>query len=266
MTAACQYTIEGNPAGPTLVFVHGWPDDARLWRRQVAALAPDYRCVLITLPNFGPRSEKPGGFDFPQLVERLAATIREVRREGPVGLVSHDWGAYLGYLLDRAHPGLISRMAALDVGGHLGRPGLKPSLMIIGYQWALILAWLVGGLAPPLGDAIARGVGRVVRVPDPQRGRTRSRFGYPYFYFWRNLLLPWQRAGLLQRYRPTCPVLYLWGERKPLQFQSPRWLQIVEDGGGRAEGVAGAGHWLMETHADTVNARLEAWFGGRDER
>jgi pimeloyl-ACP methyl ester carboxylesterase len=55
-------------------------------------------------------------------------------------------------------------------------------------------------------------------------------------------------------------VLYLWGERKPLQFHSPRWLEIVAQSGGRAQGLAGAGHWLMETHADEVNAALLAWF------
>ena len=37
-SAPCAWEITGNPAGPTLVFIHGWPDDARLWRRQVAAL------------------------------------------------------------------------------------------------------------------------------------------------------------------------------------------------------------------------------------
>jgi len=261
--APCAYEIAGNPAGPTLVFIHGWPDDARLWRRQVDALADVYRCVLITLPNYGAGPERDGRSDFPELVERLAATVREAHPDGPVGLVTHDWGAYLGYLLDQAHPGLVSRMVALDVGGHLGRPGLKASLMMIAYQWGLIAAWLVGGLVPPLGDAIARGVGMVVRVPAPQRARIRSRFGYLYFYFWRNLLLPWKRAGLLQHYHPTCPVLYLWGERKPLQFHSPRWLEIVAASGGRAEGIASASHWLMETHADTVNARIRDWFADR---
>lgn len=262
-TAPCAYEIVGDSAGPTLVFIHGWPDDARLWRAQVTALASDFRCVLITLPNFGTQPEKPGGFDFPGLVARLAATIREVQPEGAVGLVTHDWGAYLGYQLDQAHPGLVSRMAALDVGGHLGRPGFRASLMIIAYQWGLIAAWLAGGLAPPLGDRVARAVGRRVRVPQPQRARIRSRFGYLYFFFWRNLLLPWKRAGLLTRYRPNCPVLYLWGERKPLQFHSPRWLEIVTPRGGRAQSLPEAGHWLMESHAEAVNAELLAWFGDR---
>jgi pimeloyl-ACP methyl ester carboxylesterase len=258
--AVCEYRIEGKPDGPTLVFIHGWPDNASLWRKQVAALGADFRCVLLTLPNFGEQSVRAGGFDFPELTRRIVATIRQVHPEGQVGLVTHDWGAYLGYLLEQQHPELFVKMAALDIGGHLS-PGLKQALMITAYQWALIAAWLVGGVIPPLGGLLAQGVGKVIGVPSRQRAALRSRYGYPYFYLWRNLLLPWKRTHLLGRYRPQCPVLFLFGERKPMMFHSARWLQIVADSGGHAEGIPGAGHWFMETHAETVNKRILDWFG-----
>jgi pimeloyl-ACP methyl ester carboxylesterase len=256
----CEYRVEGNPDGPTLVFIHGWPDNASLWRWQVSELGADFRCVLLTLPNFGEQPVRAGGFDFPELVERAAATIREVQPAGRVGLVTHDWGAYLGYLVERAHPDLVWRMAALDIGGHLGKPGLKSALMIMGYQWALIACWLVGGVVPPLGALLSKGVARVIRVPSRQREAIRSRYNYPYFYLWRNLFLPWKRRHLLLSYRPRCPVLFLWGERKPVMFHSDAWLQMVADGGGRAEGIPNAGHWFMETHPEVVNPKIGDWF------
>ena len=238
----CEYTIEGNADGPTLVFIHGWPDNASLWRHQVEALGSKFRCVLITLPNFGEEAVQAGGFDFPEMVGRLSATIRQVQPEGKVSLVTHDWGAYLGYMLDKTHPGMFEKMAALDIGGHLQPMGLKSTLMIMGYQWSLIACWLAGGLIPPLGGLMSRGVGKVIRVPARQRANLRSRYNYPYFYLWRGMLLPWKRDSLLGRYRPKCPVLYLFGESKPLMFHSPKWLQIVADSGGRDQGIAGAGH------------------------
>ncbi len=256
----CEYTIEGNPGGPTLVFIHGWPDDASLWRQQVDALAAEYRCVLMTLPNFGERPVRPGGFDFPELVRILHRTIAEVQPEGHVTLVTHDWGAYLGYLLEQAHPERIERMIAMDVGGHAGKPTAKAALMIVGYQWALVICWLIGGLIPPLGDRLSRGVGRVVGVPDRQRANIRSRFDYPYFYLWRGLLLPWKRNAILRRYAPGCPVLYLYGVRKPFQFHSQRWLSMVEQSGGAAIAVD-AGHWLQEERAGQVNSALSGWLG-----
>jgi pimeloyl-ACP methyl ester carboxylesterase len=258
--SACEYRIEGNPAGPTLVFIHGWPDNASLWRKQVAALGAEFRCMLLTLPNFGERSVKAGGFDFPELVDRVAATLDEVQPQGRVGLVTHDWGAYLGYLVEQAHPERVERLAALDIGGHLQPSGLKEALMILGYQWALVVCWWVGGIVPPLGTLLSKGVAKVIRVPSRQRAHLRSRYNYPYFYLWRNTLLPWLNHRLLRRYRPQCPVLFLWGERKPMMFHSRKWLQIVADSGGRAEGIPGAGHWLMETHAELINERLRDWF------
>jgi pimeloyl-ACP methyl ester carboxylesterase len=258
--AICEYRIEGREDGPTLVFIHGWPDNPSLWRWQVAALGAEFRCVLLTLPNYGEHAVRAGGFDFPELVDRIAATIRKVQPDGQVGLVTHDWGAYLGYLVEQAHPESVSRMAALDIGGHLGAPGLRSALMIMGYQWALIAAWLVGGVIPPLGRLMTRAVAKVIRVPSRQRAAIRSRYNYLYFYLWRNMLLPWTRRRQLQNYLPGCPVLYLFGERKPVMFHSPQWLRIVADTGGRAEGIADAGHWFMETHPDIVNAELADWF------
>jgi len=256
----CEYTIEGKPDGPTLIFIHGWPDNASMWRKQVEALGKDFRCILVTLPNFGEDTVQAGGFDFPALVGRLAATIKQVQPDGKVSLVTHDWGAYIGYLLEQAHPGLILKMAALDIGGHIEPLDIKSKLMIMGYQWSLITCWLVGGVIPPLGGLMTKGVGKVIRVPARQRAVIRSRYNYPYFYLWRGMALPWKRASLLGRYRPQCPVLYLYGERKPLMFHSPKWLQIVAESGGRAEGIAGAGHWLMETHHEVVNEKLSDWF------
>jgi pimeloyl-ACP methyl ester carboxylesterase len=258
----CEFTLEGNLDGPTLVFIHGWPDNASLWRHQVEALGADFRCVLVTLPNFGEKAVQAGGFDFPELVGRLAATIEQVQPDGKVSLVTHDWGAYLGYMLEKKYPGKFEKMAALDIGGHLQPIGFKATLIIIGYQWSLVACWLAGGLIPPLGGLLSRGVGKVIRVPARQRANLRSRYNYPYFYLWRGMFLPWKRSSLLSRYRPKCPVLYLFGEAKPLMFHSPKWLQIVAGSSGRAEGIAGAGHWLMETHAGIVNELLVDWFEG----
>ena len=260
MMQAIEHSIAGNLEGPTVVFIHGWPDDASLWRRQVDVLGADYRCVLLTLPNFGEKTEKAGGYDFPELVARIATTIRKVQPKGRVKLVTHDWGAYLGYLLEQSRPELVERMAALDIGGRLHPVAWKTRLLVIGYQWPLILSWWAGGVLPSLGRAMARAVGKRVRVPERQLEQIHSRYNYLYFYLWRAMVLPWHRKKLLAHYRPRCPVLFLFGERKPLMFHSEKWLEIVAASGGRARGVQGAGHWLMESHADTVNREILDWF------
>jgi len=258
--AFMEVTVQGNPDHPLLFFIHGWPDNASLWRKQFAVLSEQFYCVAVTLPNFGMGPFKSGGFDFPQLVEGLAVTIKQHRKnDQPVMLVTHDWGAYIGYLLERAHPQLVSRMVALDVGGH-ARPGsFKEVLFILSYQWTLVFCWLLGGILPPLGDFLSRALGKLIRVPRRQRAELRSRCNYPYFYFWRGMFLPRWKSSLLGYYQPACPLLYLYGQAKPVMFHSERWLRIVAESGGRCSGIEGAGHWFMETHPEAVNLAIKEW-------
>lgn len=250
----------GDPDSPMLFFVHGWPDNAILWRKQFDALQSQFYCVAVTLPNFGEQAGMAGGMDFPDLVEGLAATIRKHQKSGePIFLVSHDWGAYMGYMLERHHPELIRKMVALDVGGHAKPAGTKDALFIMVYQWLLMLFWLIGGVLPPLGNLLSRGLGWLIAVPSRQRAKLKSRFNYPYFYFWRSIFIPRWRNSFLAHYKPSCPILYLYGLRKPVMFHSKRWLEILAEHGGRSEGIHGAGHWFMETHPEAVNQAIAKW-------
>ena len=219
----CEYTLEGNPDGPTALFIHGWPDDATLWRHQVTALGNKYRCILLTLPNFGADAVKAGGFDFPQLTAMLGATLAEVLGEDErLILITHDWGAYLGYQVEQAFPERVEKIVALDIGAHVAPGSARETLFMVGYQWTLIGCWLIGGALPPLGNWLTRKFAGVLKVPARQASKVRSRVNYLYFYIWRGLLLPRWRKSLLRRYTPRCPVLFLYGKNKPVMFHSQR--------------------------------------------
>ena len=252
------FVTSGNPEGRTLVFLHGWPDDGSLWRHQVEALEKDHFCVVPTLPNFGDTESEAGGCDFPELVSRVHRLIEELGR-GPVTLITHDWGAYIGYLLEKAHPNDIGTMIAMDIGGHVQPSSVREAIMFVGYQWTLVWLWLLGGLIPPLGTALTRGFASLLKVPQRQVAALRSRYNYPYFYFWRTNLLPWRRRQLLGRYRPGCSVCFIYGGAKPLMFHTERWLSIVEKGGGTNHCLADAEHWFMESHIEQTNKLIHDW-------
>lgn len=254
------YTIDGNLDGATVVFIHGWPDNATVWRHQVAALGDKYRCVLMTLPNFGEEAEHPGGYNFPTLVELLARTIEDLRRKDErVILITHDWGAYLGYFYEQLYPNRILKMVALDIGGHVKPSTAKEVLFMVGYQWTLIVCWLVGGVTPTLGNWLTRKFANALGVPARQANSVRSRCNYLYYFLWRGMLLPWARKALLNYYRPQSPILFMYGGRKPVMFHSDRWLEIVDQTGGRTECIEEAGHWLMESHPERVNDAITKW-------
>ena len=46
----------GNPDGPTVVLVHGWPDTHHLWLGVAELLAPDFRVVAYDTRGPPPRT------------------------------------------------------------------------------------------------------------------------------------------------------------------------------------------------------------------
>ena len=258
MAETMDIVTAGSEDAPRMVFLHGWPDDASMWRNQVEAFKDDYYCVCPTLPNYGDTAHEPGGIDFLEIVERLHNTIASLGDE-PVVLVTHDWGAFIGYLYEAAHPERVKTLIAMDIGGHLDPSSLKEGAIFVSYQWTLILLWLIGGVIPPLGTAMTRGFARMLKVPERQASTLRSRCNYPYFYYWRALVVPRLRRELMKPYKPQCKVLFMWGAKKPLMFHSERWLKMVEDGGGRYACIEKGAHWFMESDVEETNQHMKSW-------
>lgn len=88
----------GNPQGPTVVMVHGWPDTHHMWSSVAELLAPRFRIVLYdtrgqgesSLP--GPGGEEPS-FALPELAGDFFSVVDEVSPDAPVHVLAHDWGS-----------------------------------------------------------------------------------------------------------------------------------------------------------------------------
>src|SRR5690242_17337653 len=84
----------GNPSGPTVVAVHGYPDNHHVWDGVAAALA-GYRVVAYDVRGAGD-SDKPRGrraYRQEQLTADLLTVLDEVSPDEPVHLLAHDWGS-----------------------------------------------------------------------------------------------------------------------------------------------------------------------------
>ncbi|SEE91780.1 SDR family oxidoreductase [Streptomyces sp. Ag109_O5-10] len=86
----------GDPANPTVVLVHGYPDSKEVWSAVAARLAERFHVVLYDVRGHG-RSTAPkplrGGFTLAKLTDDFLAVIDEVSPDRPVHLVGHDWGS-----------------------------------------------------------------------------------------------------------------------------------------------------------------------------
>lgn len=242
MTLRLAPIVDGNPDGKTLVFIQGWPDDASLWYGTVATLGKTHRCVRVTLPNFDGQRTERWGYSTDEVVDALTDLVRDaakVAKDGKVTLVLHDWGSYWGHPVHHRVPELVARVITVDVAPHF-TPGVAGALGIVAYQSWLFWANVLGGGA---GDWMTRRFATLFHVPDARTRPLTAWMNYPYRNIWGDLLVG-RQAKLTKGYWPTCPLLFVYGEKKPFAFHSAQWTDHVKKVGGEVVGLP-ANHWVM---------------------
>jgi haloalkane dehalogenase len=106
---------EGDPSGPPVLLVHGYPESSRMWVEVMDALATaGRRCIAPDLYGLGDSSDgAPTTFEdnlaaFGELVEALG-----VER---AALVVHDWGGFIGLAWACEHPEAVEALVISDTG------------------------------------------------------------------------------------------------------------------------------------------------------
>jgi NAD(P)-dependent dehydrogenase (short-subunit alcohol dehydrogenase family)/pimeloyl-ACP methyl ester carboxylesterase len=86
---------EGNPDGPTVVLVHGWPDSHVLWDGVVPLLADRFRIIRYDNRGVGKSSvPKPvSAYRLTGYADDFAAVIDALAPGEPVHVLAHDWGS-----------------------------------------------------------------------------------------------------------------------------------------------------------------------------
>ena len=239
------FVERGNISGPTIVFLHGWPDTDRVFDKQYEALKGTYRLVSIQLPNFVKKATdfpRYSGFTVEELADRAIATVKSAMRdrsgEKP-SLVCHDWGAIISYALLRKEPDLFRKLVALDIGQHTGKLPLKGMLIVLWYQWSLIAAYILPSF---IGTLLTKFVASVFRAPNASNAH--SGMNYLYLQVWK-LILSGQMKSLQGFNPPTIPTLYMYGAKKPFYFHSQRWIEHVQAMPGSAVMPFNADHWFF---------------------
>jgi pimeloyl-ACP methyl ester carboxylesterase len=89
----------GDPAQPTILFVHGYPDTHALWDGVLERLAPRFHVVAYDVRGAGASSAPrgPAAYDLQRLADDFAAVSAAVAQDQPVHLVGHDWGGIQGW-------------------------------------------------------------------------------------------------------------------------------------------------------------------------
>jgi len=133
---------DGGPAsGPTVILLHGWPDDARTYDAIAPALqASGFHTVTPWLRGFGPTSFlSPDTMRSGEMVAMAqdVLDLADLLKFRTFAIVGHDWGARIAYVLAATEPKRVARICAMSVGwqpGELVTPPLE-QVQKYWYQW-----------------------------------------------------------------------------------------------------------------------------------
>ncbi|WP_461189316.1 alpha/beta fold hydrolase [Arthrobacter sp. Z4-13] len=115
--AVFEYGPQPAPDTPTLLLVHGYPDDHSVFLPLIHELAETCHVIAYDTRNAGQSSltGKPGSFVLPTLVDDLYAVLAAMGASS-VHLVGHDWGSIQAWaaVQDPRAAGRISRFTSVS--------------------------------------------------------------------------------------------------------------------------------------------------------
>lgn len=269
-----------DPGRPTLLAIHGYPDNHHIWDGVAAELIgsyPDrYNIVAFDVRGAGASTvpAERSAYRFPQLLADIGAVIADLGVER-VHLLGHDWGSIQGWaaVTDRAlSPAIASYTSIsgphLDYAGRFLRSGRSPRSLADVITQGLASGYIGLFLTPRVPEAVFRsGLGQRVIAAMDRIGRSSTRTREipalrteKDYLNGLNLYRANMPAPLLNPAaalpETTVPVQVL-VPRKDI-FVTPalqRYTGAVPDGG-RVVPIEG-GHWVITARPDVI-ARLTA--------
>ncbi|NIJ10343.1 NAD(P)-dependent dehydrogenase (short-subunit alcohol dehydrogenase family)/pimeloyl-ACP methyl ester carboxylesterase [Saccharomonospora amisosensis] len=247
--------VTGPQQAPTIVCVHGYPDNSSLWDGVRAQFGDRFRVVSYDVRGAG-ESTKPrsrGAYRLDRLAADLAEVIDEVAPEGKVHLLGHDWGAIQTWhaVTGRWLRGRVASFTSvsgpcLDHAGRWFRAQLRPSprRLRAAIRQLAHSTYIAFFQLPVLPELAWRGglLARLIRRADPDAAVPELSDGLHGLWLYReNMLSRLTRPG---RRHADVPVQVIAPAADafvtvPLQTQIERWVPDL-----RVRTIPG-GHWVV---------------------
>lgn len=120
MAAEPQLHVTQQGEGPTILFLHGWLNDAAVWAGVMDNLAVDHRCLALDLRGHGRSEAAPAGeYDRDRVLGDIRVALHNVDNAIVVG---HSLGGYLALALAIESPELVSGLGLVAAGPGFRNP------------------------------------------------------------------------------------------------------------------------------------------------
>ncbi|RAY13938.1 hypothetical protein DPM19_16705 [Actinomadura craniellae] len=149
---------QGDPARPTVLLVHGYPDTHAVWDGVAGLLARDHHVVRYDVRGAGDSAHPPGtrAYAFEHLMADLRAVLDAVAA-GPVHLAGHDWGSIQAWEAVCTMPDRFASFTSISGPclDHVGRLNRRDPRVAAGQ---LVRSWYIPLFRiPVLPEALWRG-------------------------------------------------------------------------------------------------------------
>nr|WP_231996304.1 alpha/beta fold hydrolase [Mycobacterium scrofulaceum] len=279
MSLAVHAHSQIDPGRPTILAIHGYPDNHHVWDGVADALGGRYNFVAFDVRGAGD-SSKPArrtGYRLPQLISDIGAVIDSLG-VNEVHLIAHDWGSIQAWaaVTDESVMGKVASFTSIS-GPHLNyagkflRSARSPRGVFDVLKQAVASTYIWFFLCPGVPElaiwsratvAVFAAVELIGRPRGTGRGRaatTRSTRDYVngLNLYRANMPGPFLAPG--KELPPTkVPVQVLVARRD--YFVSPplqRFTGAIPPHG-RVVEIAG-GHWVVSSHPDVIARLTSEW-------
>ena len=248
---------DGPPDGELVLLLHGFPEGAESWTRQIDAIARSGAlAVAPDMRGYG-RSDAPStveDYRLDALVEDTAQIIKAFGRER-AHVAGHDWGAMVAWYFAAAHPEMTYTLTVLSVGHPAALADAVTNDADQKKRSEYVRLFLMEGKAESvLADDDFRRLRRMFGGKLPNSvvdGYVRSlsrpgRLTAGLNYYRANLSREQWWAGLRADLKIATPTVLVWGDQDPaLGRQQAEKSGDHVDADFRLEVLEGAGHWLQ---------------------
>ena len=263
--------------GKLALFLHGFPESKESWRFHMPVVAElGYTCWAPNLRGYGQTSRptRKREYRLEHLMSDVAGLIDAARAQGidgPVTLLAHDWGGWIGWSFLLADVRPVEKFVVMNFPHpRLFLRGLRTvrqltnSWYMAFFQVPVVPEWVLtrkdaeaialmsrefGDDPPDAFRANARVPGAMKAMVDYYRANFANRSAHKLWRSTRKL---------------SVPTLMIWGEddaalAKELTYGTG---DLVDDFTVRY--LPGVSHWVQQQAPDTVSEMLTAWLTGRD--
>ena len=255
------YLDEGS--GDPVVFLHGEPTWAYLYRKLIPELIGSARCLAPDYFGFG-RSDKPTDPDF-YTYDRHVASVERFAAEldlQNVTLVVQDWGGPIGFRFAVESPARIARLVVLNTGIGARAPNeewlrFRAFMRRVGTE--IVAGQLIRlSLVQPAADDVIAAYDAPFPVPASRIGIVRFPELVPTTSEHPNAALMLEVREKLRSF--DRPALVLFSDSDPIfPRRAAEVMAELLPNAELAPPVLGAGHFLQEDQGETIGRRIAAF-------